>query len=412
MKARLVSLATLPLIAVLGSGAAVAENIRIAVIDPASGPFAAVSANWFKSMQHAVDEVNRGKRAGDNTFELVAFDNKGNTQESLILLKTATDQGFRYVIQGGSSAVGAALIDAVNKHNERNAGKEVVLLNHSNADPELTNGKCSFWHFQFVSNSNMTTEALTTEIAKNQAVKKLFIIGQNYPFGQAVSAATKDYLKHKRPQIEIVGDDLHPIGQVKDFSPYIAKIKASGADAVVTGNWGPDLTLLLKAANDADLKVNFYTLFANTFGVPLAIEPGSAGRLKNIASYSPNNQGFVGKEYVETFKKKYNEDFILLPTYTVITMFADAVKKAGTTDPVKVAQALEGLKSETLSGTVEMRKADHQIQAPLFLTTWAKLDGQDVRYDQNDRGYGWKVEQRIEADVATQPTTCQMTRPN
>ena len=42
---------------------------------------------------------------------------------------------------------------------------------------------------------------------------------------------------------------------MKDFAPYVAKIKASGADTVITGNWGNDLSLLVKAAKDAGLKV-------------------------------------------------------------------------------------------------------------------------------------------------------------
>ncbi len=411
MKLSYVAKFTLPMLLVLGAAAASAEKIRIAVIDPASGPFAAVSANWFKSMQLTAEIVNSQKLAGEHTLELVPFDNKGSAQESLILLKTVADQGFRYIIQGGSSAIGAVLSDAVNKQNERNPGKEILFLNHSDADPEMTNAKCSFWHFRFNSNSDMTTEALTTEMAKNSGIRKLYLIGQNYPFGQAVSRSTREYLKRKRPEIEIVGDDLHPIGQVKDFSPYIAKIKASGADTVATGNWGPDLTLLLKAANDADLKVNFYTYFANTFGVPLAIDPASAGRLKNIAAFSPNNAGFAGRDFVEGFKSRYKEDFILLPTYNTIVMFAEGLKRAKSTDPVKVAYAMEGLKMKTLSGEMEMRAADHQIQAPLFITTWAKVDGKTVRYDQNDTGYGWKVEQRIEPYVASQPTSCQMTRP-
>ena len=79
-----------------------------------------------------------------------------------------------------------------------------------------------------------------------------------------MTRAAKEYLKRKRPDIEIVGDDLHPIAQVKDFSPYVAKIKASGADTVITGNWGSDLSLLIKAAKDAGLTANFYTYYAAT----------------------------------------------------------------------------------------------------------------------------------------------------
>src|SRR6187402_695258 len=119
----------LHLLLAFGASAASADVVKIAVIDPASGPFAAVSANWFKSMQLTAEQVNARKLAGPHTLELVAFDNKGSPQESLILLRSVIDQGYRYVLQGGSSAIGAALLDAVNKHNERNPGKEVLLLN-------------------------------------------------------------------------------------------------------------------------------------------------------------------------------------------------------------------------------------------------------------------------------------------
>jgi branched-chain amino acid transport system substrate-binding protein len=411
MKRKLSPALALGLVAALAAGGAAADNVRIAMIDPGSGPFAAVADNWFKTQQHSADVVNARKLAGGNTLEVVHLDNKGSTQESLILLRNVADQGIHYITQGGSSAVGAALIDAIGKYNERNPGKEIVYLDTLNADPDLTNDKCSFWHFAFAPNTAMSTEALTTELARNANVKKVYIIGENYPFGQSVSRTTRALLKRKRADIEIVGDDLHPLGQVKDFSPYVAKIKASGADTVVTGNWGPDLTLLLKSANEAGLKVNFYTYFANTFGVPLALDPGMAGRLKNIAPYSPNNVGFAGSDFVESFKKRYNEDFILLGNEAAIMALAEGIRRANSTDPVKVAYAMEGMKMQGMSGEMEIRKSDHQMQAPLFVTSWTQLNGKDVKYDQNDTGYGWKVERSIDAYIASQPTSCAMTRP-
>ena len=54
---------------------------------------------------------------------------------------------------------------------------------------------------------------------------------------------------------------------MKDFAPYVAKIQASGADSVITGNWGSDLALLVKAAKDANLKADFYTYYAGVVGI-------------------------------------------------------------------------------------------------------------------------------------------------
>ncbi len=409
---RLIACTAACLTALAAPRIASADTVRIAAIDPASGPFAAPSLNWTHSMQVAADLVNQQKLAGgDVKLEIVQFDNAGSVQESQVLLKSAIDQGFRYVVNGGSSAVYAGLLDAVNKYNERNPGKEVLLLTHSNADPDLTNSKCSFWSFREAPNSDMLTEALTTEMAKDPNLKKLYIIGQNYALGQSVSKTTRAYLQRKRPDIEIVGDDLHPIGQVKDFSPYVAKIKASGADAVTTANWGTDLFLLVKAANEAGLKVNFYTYYANSFGVVQSLGPAAGERVKNIQPYTANNPGFAGKEVADGIKAKYNEDFLMMPTYTTITALAAGMKQAGSTDPVKVAIAMEGARFRGLGGDAEMRKSDHQIQMPLYITSLTKINGKDVKYDQDGTGYGWKIDRTIDAYVASQPTSCQMKRP-
>ncbi|MES2537932.1 MAG: branched-chain amino acid ABC transporter substrate-binding protein [Pseudomonadota bacterium] len=388
-----------------------AETVRVALIETMSGAFAPIGQNQLRSYQMFAETAKQQKWAGDNTLEFVAFDNKGSPQESLTHLKAAIDQGFRYVAQGNGSSVSLALIDAINKHNERNPGKEVVFLNHSAMDPDLTNSKCSFWHFRFDANSDMKMEALTSFMAKDAGIKKVYLIGQNYSHGHQVARAAKELLKRKLPNAQLVGEDLHPIAQVKDFSPYVAKIKASGADTVVTGNWGADLALLIKAAKDADLKVNFYTYYGSTSGVPTAMGAAGADKVKYVGLWTPNNENYTGKEIVEAYKKKYNDDFYIMQTYTVVAMLSKAIKEAKSTDPVKVAFAMEGSKVKSLNGEVEMRKGDHQAQQPLYIATWVKANGKDVKYDQENTGYGWKTNQKVDTYVATQPTSCDMKRP-
>lgn len=390
---------------------AYADTVKIAFIDPLSGPFAPVGQNQLHSFQTMAELANKEKWAGEHKIEVVGFDNKASPQESLTQLKAVIDQGYRYITQGNGSGVGLALLDAINKHNERNPGKEVVFLNYAAIDPDMTNSKCSFWHFRFDANSDMKMEALTSYMAPNKDIKSVYIIGQNYAFGQALSRAAKEYLKRKRPDIKIAGDDLHPIAQVKDFSPYIAKIKASGADTVVTGNWGADLALLIRAAKDADLKANFYTYYAATTGVPTAMGAAGAEHVKIVGNWVANNETFKGREIVDGYKKKYNDDFYTAQTHSSIGMLSQAIKAARSTDPVKVAFAMEGAKLNSLNGEVTMNKADHQLQQPLYIATWTKVNGKDVKFDQENTGYGWKVEKKIDAYMAGQPTSCQMKRP-
>ncbi|HEY4956240.1 MAG TPA: ABC transporter substrate-binding protein, partial [Caldimonas sp.] len=210
------------------------QVVKLAWIDPLSGLMGPVGNNQLNSWKFMIDKFNASNPAGVK-FEVVGFDNKVSPAETLNALKLATDQGIRYIIQGNSSGVGLALIDAINKYNERNPGKEVIYLNEAAVDPDLTNSKCSFWHFRFDADTTMKMEAMSSFMKDQKDIHKVYILGQNYSHGVQVAKYTKEDLKRKRPDIEIVGEDLHPIAQVRDFSPYIAKIKASGADTVVTG---------------------------------------------------------------------------------------------------------------------------------------------------------------------------------
>jgi len=163
------------------------ETVKIAWIDPLSGPFASLGANQLKSFQFMAERISGKKNPAGVTFEVVGFDNKASPQESLNVLKAAIDQGFRYVTQGNGSGAAAAIIDAVSKHNERNPGKEIVFLNHSAVDPDLTNSKCNYWHFRFDADTSMKMEAMTTYMKDQPSIKKVYLINQNYSHGQQVS---------------------------------------------------------------------------------------------------------------------------------------------------------------------------------------------------------------------------------
>jgi len=394
----------------LGASAlmAQAETVKIAFMDPLSGPFANVGQNQLKSWQFIADYFNK-KDPKAPQFEIVSFDNKGSPQESLNTLKAAVDQGIRYVTQGNGSGAAAAILDAVQKHNERNPGKEVVYLNYAAVDPALTNEKCSYWHFRLDADTTMKMEALTSFMKDQPEIKKVYIIGQNYSHGQQVAKYFKEYIARKRPDIQIVGDDLHPIGQIKDFAPYVAKIKATGADSVVTGNWGTDLTLLVKAANEAGLTANLYTYYAGVSGTPTALAAGVGGNVRVVA-YSHNSLPGVVQQIQNDFKKRFNDDWYTGATYNGMALLTAAMAKAKSTDPVKVAAAMSGLRFTGFQGDVEMRKSDHQLQQALFISEWRKADAKNP-YSVENTGFNFQEVKAIPAYVASTPTSCQMKRP-
>ena len=140
-------------------------------------------------------------------FELLAFDNKTNPQETLVQVQKAVDAGARIITQGNGSSVAIALSQWVAKHNERNPGKEVLYLNYAAVDPLLTNDKCNFWHFRWDADSDIKLEALINYIMGQLGIKKVYLINQDYSFGQSVRATAAKLLKAKRPDIQIVGDE-------------------------------------------------------------------------------------------------------------------------------------------------------------------------------------------------------------
>jgi branched-chain amino acid transport system substrate-binding protein len=383
------------------------QTVKIAFIDPLSGPFANVGQNQLKSWQFTAEKFN-AKNAAGVKFEFVPFDNKGSPQESLNGLKAAIDQGIRYVVQGNGSGAAGAISDAVTKHNERNPGKEVVYINYAAVDPDLTNSKCSFWHFRMDADTSMKMEALTSYMVEQPNVKNVYLINQNYAHGQQVSKYFKETMARKKPDVKIVGDDLHPLGQVKDFAPFVAKIKAAGADSVVTGNWGQDLTLLIKAAKDAGLDANFYTYYAITSGVPTAMAQGVGGKVRVVAIGHNSLPGILKMQ--DEYKKKFNDDWYTLQTYNAIAMLSEGMAKAKSVDPVKVAQTMSGLKFAGFGGEVEMRKKDHQLQQGLYISEWRKADAKNP-YSVENTGFNFQEVKVIPSYVSSTPTSCEMKRP-
>ena len=414
MLSSLVRTVVAAILALALSGASAADTIKVAFLGSLSGPFALQGEETLKNIEAAADMVNsRGGVLGGRKIEIVPFDNKGNAQETLIVLKQAIDQDMRYVISGVSN-IAHAITDAVGKYNARNPDRAILFLDYGALDPALTESKCSFWHFRFEPHADVQVNVLTDYMARQPSIHKVYLINQDYAYGQAVSQASREMLGAKRPDIRIVGDDLIPLGKVKDFAPYVAKINTSEADSVLTGNWGNDLSLLIKASNEAGLKTTYYTLLAAFFGTPAAIGAAGADRVKTLYAWNINAADAARQKTLLQYKAKYNAvtNLTYLPAHRVLEMLASAMNKAGSTDPVKVAYALEGMKFAGPSGESWMRAEDHQMISPIYILSFAKSGQPGVENDEEKTGYGWKTDALIAAKDAVPRMKCQMERPS
>lgn len=389
---------------IIGASAAFAENIKIAFIDPLSGPFASTGTNGLHQFEFAADYMvnEKGGVLDGDMFEVLGFDNKISPKESLIQLQVAIDQGVRFIVQGNSSGVANALTEAVDKHNRRNPDSRVLFLNYAAVDPALTNDKCNFWHFRFDAHADMKMDAVTDTIAEDEGIKKVYIIGQDYSFGKAVSAAANKFLGEKRADIEIVGDELHPIGKVKDFTPYSRKIVSSGAQAVITGNWGADMLGLGKSIIENGYTGPIYTYYAAGSGITAAFGESGKGSIRLVGEGAVNPPpSDEAAAYYTAFKAKYPDGNVDQTRISnTIGMLAAAITEAGTADDVvAVANALAGMEYDTIwGGKVMMRESDHQAIQDLHIFEHTN-EGITFPYDNSE--YGVRVIKTIRWHLLT-----------
>ncbi|MBO9645925.1 MAG: branched-chain amino acid ABC transporter substrate-binding protein [Pseudacidovorax sp.] len=392
--------------------------IRLALVESLSGPFANTGEAVFRNLLWAVERVNaRGGIAlpgGARPLQLDRYDSKGQTEEALSALRSAIDNGAQAVLQGNSSATAAAILDAVDKHNERDARRRLLFLNYSAVDPILTNERCSFWHFRFDAHADMRVAALMAVFKDDRAVGSAYLIGQDYSFGQAVLRESRRRMAELRPDVRIVGEELHPMGRVKDFAPYAVKIKASGAQAVFTGNWGNDLTLLVKAAREVGFEGKFYTFYGNALGAPAALGDAGVGKVIAVADWLPNVPTPESAAFCKSFRARFpspEDDYVHMHMQLMIEALAQSIAQAGSTEAAAVAARLENAKVSLAGRSGRMRAADHQFQQPLVVGLMDRQGTPGVTFDVEGSGYGFRVIKDIAPEVAELPTTCRMQRP-
>lgn len=391
--------------------------IKLAMIETFSGPFANTGEAVLRNLTWALERVNgRGGvrlegAAGRHLLTLERFDSKGQVEEALSALQSALDDGARFVLQGNSSAIAAALSDAVNKHNERHPERRVLFLNYSAVDPILTNERCSFWHFRFDAHADMRMAALMSVLQADQQLRSVYLIGQDYSFGHAVLREAKRQLRLLRPDVQLLGEELHPMGRVKDFLPYMAKIKASGAQAVITGNFGNDLTLLVKAAKELGYEGKFYTFYGNALGVPAALGEAGVGKVIAVADWLPNLQTQQSEAFYQAFRQRFPnsaDDYVHLRMQLMVEALVQSIERARTVEAAAVAVALERAHVTVAGQSGSMRASDHQVQQALVVGLMDRKGSPGVKFDVEGSGYGFRVIKLVSAAAAEQATTCKM----
>jgi branched-chain amino acid transport system substrate-binding protein len=403
----------LPLLALL-AGAAQAAPVKIGVLETLSGPQASTGQAYRAAVRYAVDKLNASGGWNGQPVQLLEYDNQGGPAGASDKLKAAAADGVQIVVQGGSSAIGGQITEDVRKHNLRNPGKEIVYINVGAEALELTGEKCNFHHFRFAGNAQVRTKVLVQAMKQAKALgTKVYSINQNYSWGQDMERAIVD--NAGAGGYQVVEKTLHDVNKIQDFAPYVAKISASGADTVITGNWSNDLLLMMKASKAAGLKVRFGTVFLDQVGNIANAGEQAVGHFAAQA-FNAEAAGAEGERFVADYKAKSGHLPVATEPQTVfgLEMVADALKR---TKPVNdaldvnaLARALETTRLKTPMGEASMRASDHQVLLPLVVSVVSK----DAKYKADDTELGFKPVRVFTAEEAAVPAqaACKMQRPN
>jgi branched-chain amino acid transport system substrate-binding protein len=404
--------AALPVFALL-SGLAQAAPVKIAVLESLSGPQASTGLAYRAAVRYAVDKLNASGGWNGQPVQLLEYDNQGGPAGASDKLKAAAADGVQIIVQGGSSAIGGQITEDVRKFNLRNPGHEIMYVNVGAEAAELTGEKCNFYHFRFAANAQVRTKALVLAMKQAKALgTKVYSINQNYSWGQDMEKAIVD--NAALGGYTVVEKTLHDVNKIQDFSPYVAKISASGADTVFTGNWSNDLLLLMKAAKAAGLKVRFGTVYLDQAGNIATAGEQAAGHFV-AQTFNAEAAGAEGDRFVADYKAKSGHMPVATEPQTVfgLDMVADALKRTkpenGALNVNALARTLETTRLKTPMGELSMRAADHQVLLPIVVSMVSK----DAKYKADETDLGFKPVKTFTAEEAASPTqaTCKMQRP-
>ena len=413
MKCVLKGLAVAGLAGIATTTGAGADPLKIALVETLSGGQAVTGKLFQAAIKFGLTKLEKEKPWPDGVV-LMEYDNQGGAPEAADKVKAAINDGAHIIIQGASSAIGGQITADVQKYNNRNPGREVMYVNVGAEAMEFTAEKCHFYHFRWNGNAEIRLKAMVDAMkSANVLGKRIFVIGQNYSWGLDVQKLTHAYAKLY--DYEVVGDIIHDVNKIQDFAPYVAKIKETNPDTVITGNWSSDLLLLMKAAGDSGLKVRFATYWMDQPGNVANAGATAIGHF-NVSSFYPEANGDATAKFADDFKAKMGQYPVFIQGHTVhgIWGLGEALKKLKPTADKKLnvkqlAFAMETVSFNTSMGEVAMRKEDHQALLPLVVATVSK----DAKYKVDGTDMGFKPIRLISGKDAASPVqpACKMERP-
>ena len=353
------------------------DTIKVAIVASFSGPAAIVGQIYFISAQWAAHDINkRGGILVDGKRKKVQII-KANTESKPAVAKKVSE---RMVLQEKVHVLWGTNGSHIMKVINQVAKKYKVIAQCTAAlSDELYDAK-NFTRYSFMTSvqTSQIGRAAAYYYSQRKKEKKFYILCQDYLFGHSMAKGFKDGLKKYYPEAELVGEDYHKLF-LTDFAPYLTKIKASGAEAIYTGDWIPDAANLLKQARQMGITLPIANIFLDEPNMLHEVGVEGTKGLLNISQYAAENPSFktpgeikAYKAWNDLWKTKWATPFntplfkhpvgnigsYIQQTYWLMSV----IERAGSTDPEKIIKTWEGDAYRLSNGKVmTMRASDHKV---------------------------------------------------
>ncbi len=353
------------------------DTIKIAVVSSFSGPGAVNGELHFLSISWAAYDIN--KRGGiwvdgkKKLVEVIKADHMSKADQCKKICERMILHDKVHVLMGTN---GSHLMKIINEV----ANKYKAIAWNFTAPADDIQDATNFGRYSFA--GGYSTGQMGRAIAYyygqvKKKEKKFYILCQDYVLGHALADSFKTGLKEYYPDAQVVGEDYHKLF-LTDFAPYLEKIKASGADAIYSGNWPPDSTNLLKQARQMGVKLPFagWAFMADIAGLQEIGIEGTKGLVKVDEFDQPSP--FKNPDYVKYYKiwhnqwKKWSAPYnsatyehassgvcghFPMQTYWLLS----AIERAKSTNADKILAVLENDTYRMVNGNVlKMRACDHK----------------------------------------------------
>ena len=339
-----------------------AEPIAMLALDPLSGVMKDIGDRYQLGIRFAVEEINAAGGLLGRPIKMFYDDSQLKPDVAARKVsRYASEEKVKFIMTGTGTHVAKAMAQVAEK-------EKIIMVNYGAAGDELTGKDFSPYHFRAALSTGQQSGALAAYFA-GTAYKKYYLLCQDYAFGHDVAEAFKKAMKKFKPDWQLAGEDYHPVG-TKDMGPYVSKIISSGAEVLITGNWGADLLVLLKqgAALGLKAKVGSYYL-TDTNALP-AIGDAAVGNITvevyMLTEDTPQNKAFVDR----WTKRKLDPNhpypaWLIGKSYQAFMFMVEAIKQAKSTDADAIIKAWEGMSYDALVGRMMMRACDHQVVTPI-----------------------------------------------